>query len=155
MDLVFIFIAKYLFVLPIVALGVYFLAQSNHSKIHMAFFGVPAGLAALGLGLLANLLILDPRPFVIEHFTPLVAHAPDNGFPSDHVLLLAAIAAIATAWNRTLGLSLWSIAIVVAIARVYVGLHHISDVLGSMIISSIAVVLVYALFKYVWHKEII
>src|SRR5437588_12536207 len=35
----------------------------------------------------------DPRPFAVDHFRPLIAHAADNGFPSDHGLLAAAILA--------------------------------------------------------------
>src|SRR5919199_4897641 len=36
----------------------------------------------------------DPRPFAVEHFQPLLAHAADNGFPSDHALVAAALVAL-------------------------------------------------------------
>ncbi len=92
----------------------------------------------LRLDLIGNLLYVDPRPFVVGHFIPLIPHVPDNGFPSDHTLLAAALAAIGMYWNKWLGLALWVIAIAIAIARVYVGLHHPIDVLGSIVFALIA-----------------
>lgn len=147
MDAFFIFAAKYLYLASVVTLGVYFFFQPWSAQKRMAFFAIPAGLFALALGMLANHLYLDPRPFVVGHFTPLVPHAPDNGFPSDHTLLVAAVAMIGTFWNRRLAVVLWVLAVIVAVARVYVGLHHAIDVVGSIIISSVAVALVYALYK--------
>ena len=72
-----------------------------------------------------------PRPFVVGHFHPLIAHDPDNGFPSDHALMAAALlAAVALARVR------WTIvilpfAVLVGWARVGAGLHHPIDVVGS------------------------
>ncbi len=42
------------------------------------------GLATVGLVKLGGLLYAHQRPFVVHHVLPLVAHAADNGFPSDH-----------------------------------------------------------------------
>lgn len=114
----------------------------------MVFFAIPAGLFALALGTLANHLYFDPRPFVALHFTPLVPHVPDNGFPSDHTLLVSAVAMIGTLWNRRLGMVLWILAILVAIGRVYVGLHHVLDVIASMVFAVIATLAWYATLKY-------
>ncbi len=80
-------------------------------------------------------LYFDPRPFVAGHFTPLLYHIPDNGFPSDHLLLVSVIAMIGTYWNKKLGAVLWILAVIIAIARVYVGVHHVIDVVGSMVIA--------------------
>ncbi|MDE1919127.1 MAG: phosphatase PAP2 family protein [Patescibacteria group bacterium] len=154
MNLFFILAAKYLYLVPVAILGVYFLLQERGAWKRMAFFAIPAGLFALALGTLANHLYFDPRPFVALHFTPLVPHAPDNGFPSDHTLLVSAVAMIGTLWNRRLGIVLWALALLVAIGRVYVGLHHVLDVAGSVVISFVAVLLTYAAYTYLWHKEI-
>lgn len=140
MDEFFVLSAKYLFVLPVLVLGAYFFfAKRWPAQKGMALFAVPAALLALVLGKIANRLWYDPRPFVLGHFTPLVAHAADNGFPSDHTLLVSAIAVIGTYWDRRLGAALWVIAVLVAIARVYVGVHHLIDVLASMVIALVAV----------------
>src|SRR5438874_9836807 len=54
----------------------------------------------VALGVLAYLVskalahvIIDPRPYVVTHTRPLIPVAHDNGFPSDHVLLAAALTA--------------------------------------------------------------
>ncbi len=154
MDAFFIFAAEYLYLVSVVILGVYFFLQPRDSWKRRALFAIPAGLFALVLGLLANHLYFDPRPFVVGHFTPLVPHAPDNGFPSDHALLVSAIAMIGTLWNRRLGIALWVLAILVAIGRVYVGVRHVLDVAGSIVISAVAVLLTYAAYKHLWHTAI-
>ena len=153
MESFFVFTAEYFYFASIATLGAYFLFQSRDSQKRMALFAIPAGLFALALGMLANHLYFDPRPFVVGHFTPLVPHAPDNGFPSDHTLLVSAIAMIGTLWNRRLGIVLWILAFLVAISRVYVGLHHVLDVAGSIAISTVAVLLAYAAYRH-WHKKI-
>lgn len=139
MDAVAVFAAKYLFLAPIVALGGYFLWQSWETKKRMVWFAVPSLLLTYVVGTIGNHLYIDPRPFVVRHSIPLVSHAPDNGFPSDHTLLLAALAILATYWEWRLGVLLWIIAFAVGAARVYVGLHHPIDVIGSIVIAVAAV----------------
>ena len=135
MDLLSVLIAKYLLFLPIVIGGLYFLRQPLGTKKQMLIFGAIAvpliGLIALLGGHIYN----DPRPFVVGNFTPLIPHVPDNGFPSDHTLLVSAIAAILYFFSRRLGVVLGVVAILIGMSRVYVGLHHPIDVLGSMVIS--------------------
>lgn len=143
MDTFFEFIAQYGIALPAIILGAYFFLQPRASWVRLALFAIPAGLLTYGLGLLGNHLYFDPRPFVVGHFTPLLPHAPDNGFPSDHALLVSAFAAVGMFWNKWLGIALWAIAILVAAARVYVGLHHPIDVVASMVCALIAV--------FAWH----
>lgn len=154
MNTFFILSAKYLYVVPVAVLGIYFFTRSFEQQKRMALFAIPAVLLAYVLARIGNHFYMDPRPFVVGHFTPLIYHAPDNGFPSDHTLLVATLAAIGTLWNRKLGLVLWAIAILVAVARVYVGVHHAIDVVGSMVIAIIAVFIVYVLFKRIFKKEV-
>lgn len=73
----------------------------------------------------------DPRPFVEGHYTPLIAHAPDNGFPSDHSLMAAALVASVAFIRWWWALVLVPIAVAVEWARVGAGIHHPIDVLGS------------------------
>lgn len=152
MDTFFILAAKYLFVFPVFILGVYFFTRPWLSQKRMALFAVPAGLLTYVFGVLGNYLYFDPRPFVVGHFTPLVQHAADNGFPSDHTLLVASLAAVGIYWNKWLGVLLWCIVILVAVARVYVGLHHFVDVLVSILIAVVAVSAWYVVMQFVWGK---
>ena len=151
----FIFAAKYLSLAPIVILAVYFLVQPWPAKKRMARFALPALVLTYVVWLIGNHIYVDPRPFVVGHFTPLVPHAPDNGFPSDHTLLVAALAAIACYWNDTLGGILVALALIVAVARVYVGLHHPIDVIGSVAIAAIVTSAVFIVLKYGRQQDVI
>lgn len=73
----------------------------------------------------------DPRPFVVDHVRPLISHAADNGFPSDHALLAAALVAMVAFVRPTLALPIALLGILVDWARVGAGLHHVTDVAGS------------------------
>ena len=150
-----IFSAQYLFLAPIVILGTYFLLQSRTAKKPMVRFALPALILTYAVGLIGNHLYFDARPFVVGHFTPLVAHTPDNGFPSDHTLLVSAIAAIGFCWNEKLGGILTAFALTVAVARVYVGLHHPVDVIGSMAIAAVVTSAVFIVFRYVARQDLI
>ena len=121
----------------------------------MIVFALPALILSYLIGLAGNHLYFDSRPFVVGNYVPLIPHTPDNGFPSDHTLLVSTLAAIGLYWSARLGAMLWVLAVTVAIARVYVGLHHPIDVFGSAVIALGAVSAVYAAFKYGWHKETI
>jgi undecaprenyl-diphosphatase len=75
-----------------------------------------------------------PRPFVAEHFTPLISHAPDASFPSDHLAALGAVTICVWLASHRLGIATAIIAAVVAFARVYVGVHYVSDVGGGFVL---------------------
>ena len=87
---------------------------------------------------IGGLLYYDPRPFAVGHFEPLVPHVADNGFPSDHALLAAALVALVTLVDIRLALPFALLAIVIDWARVGVGLHHVIDVVGSSVFVALA-----------------
>jgi undecaprenyl-diphosphatase len=148
MNFLIILIAQYLFIFSPIIAGIYFLKQTKSTQKEILIFG----LISLPLIYIASIisahLYYDPRPFVVGHFTPLIPHAPDNGFPSDHVLLLSAIASIISFYGRKIAIILWIITILVAIARVFSGIHHPIDVLGSIMISFLTSYAVYIFLKH-------
>lgn len=154
MDNFFIFSAKYLFLLPIAILGIYFLTLPWPQKKKAVVFAVPTLILAYLLAQLGGYLYFDPRPFIVGHFTPLLPHIPDNGFPSDHALLVSAVAVIATYLNRKLAIVLWAIALLIGVARVYVGLHHPIDVAGSFAISILSGLVAYGVLEYLSYEKI-
>lgn len=87
---------------------------------------------------IGGLLYNDPRPFVVEHFQPLLSHAADNGFPSDHALLAAALVALVALVDIPLALPFALLAIIIDWARVSAGIHHLIDVVGSSVIVALA-----------------
>jgi undecaprenyl-diphosphatase len=86
-----------------------------------------------------NYIISNPRPFVVEGIAPLFPHSPDNGFPSDHTLLVMTVAAIVFTYNRKLGVVLGILGLLVGVARVLAKVHHPMDIAGSAIIAVISV----------------
>ena len=87
---------------------------------------------------IGGLLYYDPRPFVVGHFQPLISHAADNGFPSDHALLAAALIALVALIDIPLALPFTLLAIVIDWARVGVGVHHDVDIVGSSVFVALA-----------------
>jgi membrane-associated phospholipid phosphatase len=83
----------------------------------------------------------DPRPFTTSHVAPLISHAPDNGFPSDHALLAAALVALVAMVDVLWAIPLAVIAVMADWARVGAGIHHVVDVAGSSIFVAIAAVI--------------
>lgn len=99
------------------------------------------------LSRLVSWLYFNPRPFVVGQFVPLIAHAADNGFPSDHTLLLSAVAMLFWRANRWASIGLWILVVLVGAARVAAGVHHPIDILGSMAISIVVAVSAVAVLK--------
>ncbi len=146
-----IFIAQYLFVIAPLLFGVYVLISLKTSKkaiIHL----FTASIVVLLLALIASHLYFNPRPFVVAHTSPLIPHAPDNGFPSDHVLLTATISAVLFIYNRKLGIASWIVTLLVGYARIAIGIHHTIDVLGSIVIALIGTGVVYGVLGLLSKK---
>lgn len=146
MDFIFILCAKYLFLIVLLISGAFFIKQSRESQIKMVVFGLLCAISAYLIALVAGDLYYDPRPFV-GHFKPLIDHDTENGFPSDHVLLVSVIAAVMTVFSKKLSIILWALTIIIATARVYVGVHHIIDVLASMFIAITTTAILYYLLR--------
>jgi membrane-associated phospholipid phosphatase len=106
-------------------------------------------LVALILAKIGSAAYNDPRPFVVDHVKPLISHARDNGFPSDHALLAAAIVAAVFFLSP-----LWSVlfivfAVLVDWARVGAGIHHVADVVGSSFFVAIAALIAVLVTPYI------
>jgi undecaprenyl-diphosphatase len=96
---------------------------------------------------------VDPRPFVVDHTTPLIAHGADNGFPSDHTALATVVAAVVFAWQRRAGVALLAVAVIVGASRVAAHVHHVPDILGGLAAGIVAAALAVLLVRLVpWQK---
>src|SRR5579862_5771874 len=135
MNTLIIFCGTYL-IWAIALVGFLYLIQS-HKRKRIALFAVVVLPVTYVLGKIVGAFWYDPLPFVQNGTTPLIAHAANNGFPSDHVLLAAAIASVVFAYNRPLGILLWILALVVGGARVLAGVHHPVDVIAAAIVAAL------------------
>lgn len=138
-----VFGAKYLHLLVIVIALVWFLIQPELRKKEILIITCISLPLVLVISEIAGYLYYNPRPFIVGHFEPLIYHKADNGFPSHHALLVFSIATVVFVFSRRTGFVLLLLAFFVGISRVYAGVHHAVDIMGSMLISIIPVTLVY------------
>jgi undecaprenyl-diphosphatase len=136
MDTFFIFGAKYLLLASVIIFLVLLLRTKDRKR--FVIFSLSTFAVAYILALACRAAYFDPRPFVTGGFTPLIPHASDNGFVSDHALLAAAIAAAVSHFKRRPALYLWLIAAAVGLSRVYIGVHHLADIAASIVIAILA-----------------
>lgn len=105
---------------------------------------VLGGLALLGSTILTHV-VSDPRPYLVTHTQPLIPVSHDNGFPSDHVLLAAALT-LSLCWINWRWMPYFLAGtLLVALGRLGVGAHHTLDVIGSMAIAFVALLVALAL----------
>jgi len=114
-------------------------------------------LFATGITMIVALLInwsiattwYHPRPFEIGVGHQLIAHAADSSFPSDHGTVLFAVAFGLMAARAS---AVWSglallVALGVAWARVYLGIHWPFDMAGSFVVAVVAALAVRAAMR--------
>ena len=75
-----------------------------------------------------------PRPFLAESFFPFINHVDSGSFPSGHMTLWWAVTAAVYFYNKKLAVALAVASLIMGIARIYVGVHWPSDILGGMAI---------------------
>lgn len=92
---------------------------------------------ALGINQMLGLLWFEPRPFMIGLGHTLAPHALENSFPSDHATFLWSLgfALLATGAARWWGVMICVVGLLVAWARVYLGLHFPIDMAASFFVA--------------------
>lgn len=128
----------------VVLLGVVFLARGKYASVKARHGVVAAGLSAL-LGLAIAHLISGswdrPRPYEAHADIRLfVAPSGDPSFPSDHATAAFAIAFALFLRSRRVGWVALTMAGLVSISRIAVGVHYPSDVLAGALIGTLAAV---------------
>jgi len=133
------FIAKYFLVLSVIgAIWVWWRLTFNQKKQFIAL-AVAGAIFSLILAEIGKHLHSDPRPFVVGHFTPYFPHGNDNGFPSDHTLLTAFLAFTVWRYSKRAGWALLGVSVLVGLCRMIAGVHHLQDIIGSIIFAWIGV----------------
>jgi len=136
-----------------------------------------ACLAAYILNLAIEQVIFEPRPFITHHVHQLISHAADGSFPSDHTAWAFAVTGmfllqLFPTWRRArehagktgdttplkalvypglITLLALVIGCVIGFARVFVGVHYPSDILGGAVDGLIAAI-VMTLLRYLLEK---
>ncbi len=68
-------------------------------------------------------------------------------FPSGHAAFMFAIAFAGYVYNKKIGTVLIIVALILSLARVYIGVHYPSDILGGILVALISVWISYKFFK--------
>ncbi len=96
-----------------------------------------SGLVGLLINQLIGLVWYHPRPFEAGIGQTLVPHVQDSSFPSDHLTLIWAIA-FSLLLREQFRLAGWLLALMgmlVAWARIYLGVHFPLDMLGAALVA--------------------
>ncbi|MEV4623145.1 phosphatase PAP2 family protein [Asanoa sp. NPDC049573] len=115
-----------------------------HALLRRRFRPVAEVCAALALAFLVGLAVgglgLEQRPFQAHPVHQLIAHAPGTSLPSDHATAAFAVALAVTVFlHRRWGLALLVAAVLIGLARIWVGVHYPADILASLVIAALAV----------------
>ncbi len=136
LDAVMIGSAKYLPIVFALALVALWLTWSSANQ-SAAFLAGVSALIALGLGQIIGKAFPRPRPYLSHAVNQLIPPSLDTSFPSDHAILGFAVAVMIWKYNRRVGTVLLTFALLMAIARVFVGAHYPGDVLGGALLGSL------------------
>jgi len=145
-------VGEYFFLISVVVVGLYWLMAKVSKKISLAYQLIVGGIVALVLDLIAGHLYFDPRPFVTHHLVPIIAHAADNGFPSDHALLTSFLCFTMFLYSKRVAIFLLVIALLVSWARVAAHIHNPRDIVGAFVIAAVSVILVRFVAK-LWESR--
>ncbi len=95
-------------------------------------------------------LYYHPRPFALGLGTTLIVHAPDSSFPSDHTSVAFGFALyFLISGNRRSGAVFISIASLIAIARIFCGVHFPFDIIGGILVGIISAGTVFLMRDYI------
>jgi len=127
--------SKLIYVVPLLLIALWIWSEPEQRS-GLVSTGIVAVLA-LGANQIVGLLWYEPRPFMIGLGRTLMAHAPENSFPSDHTtfMLTVGLALIATRAAPMWGKVVSALAMLVAWARIYLGLHFPLDMIASALIA--------------------
>jgi undecaprenyl-diphosphatase len=156
MDQIIIITAKYrLYVIALIG-AIYWLTFSSSKKRKLAVIGGISAIISFVLIKIAGLFYYDPRPFVVHHTQPLLKHAADNGFPSDHTVVATLAALTVFQVSRKVGVSMFVLAVTLGLSRVAAQVHSPIDIAGGIAIGAISVALAIPIAKrFDGHNELV
>lgn len=143
LDIPMIIAAKYT---PYIFIGLLFYLWIGKRKNEALYAGYTATLG-VGINIFIGLFYFHPRPFMDHLGTTLLSHKADSSFPSDHTTFTMSIALMLLSFKttRTIGIIAVFLALWCGVARIYAGVHYPFDILGSVVVSILAVVVIMAL----------
>jgi len=129
--------------LPYIFIIFLFYLWFSNKKIEALYAGYATTLG-VGINLFIGTFYFHNRPFMDHLGTTLLSHKADSSFPSDHTTFTMSIALMLLCFKSTriIGVIATFLALWCGIARVYVGVHYPFDILGSIVVSIVAVLII-------------
>ncbi len=132
-DIFMVLTAKYMPVLLILILGALWFTMQKKYQLG-ALLAALSAVLALGIGQIIGFIFHRLRPYYVHPTHLLIARTQDTSFPSDHATLAFAIAALIWQIDRKISIVLLVLAALLGFARIYVGTHYPTDVIGGAIL---------------------
>lgn len=153
MNSIIIFCAQYLYLFVVAVIVIAWLRTQKDKRLEFLVAIILAGGIAFILSRIASKTYYDPRPFVTERVKPLIAHAADNGFPSDHALLTGTLTAITYFYNKKVAFVMLILTILIGIARILAKIHSPLDIGAGWLFGIVGAVASYYLVSWYWRKH--
>ncbi|OQS20250.1 phosphatase PAP2 family protein [Chromobacterium violaceum] len=132
------FAADYL-ILMIPALLLGFWLWGSHQHRNAALKACAVTFLALGFGQIITMLWPHPRPFMIGLGHAWIAHAADPSFPSDHMTVFVGVGLTLLLEGFLTRAAITLLAgLIVAWARIYLGVHFPLDMVGAVAVAGMA-----------------
>lgn len=120
-------------------------ADTRAARQRVVVYAMGSALLGLALAQVIGHVWFRDRPYVHHAAHLLIAPSGDPSFPSDHAVGGFALAVPFLLARRRIGWLLLGLAALLALARVAVGTHYPSDVLGGAVLGTAAAVVVWRL----------
>lgn len=104
-------------------------------------------IAARAIDFGINLLYYKPRPFIAQKVALLITQAHTGSFPSGHAMTAFVFAQLFYFWNKKYSAPVYILAFLVALSRIYVGVHYPIDTLAGIVLGIGVAFIIEFLFK--------
>jgi undecaprenyl-diphosphatase len=143
LDFLGVILAKYLpYIVILIALWLLFREKDFRQKIFNSIFVALTVLISRGIVTESIRFFYDKqRPFQVLGFEPLISETA-RSFPSGHAAFLFGLAFAVFYFNRRWGWWFLALALLNGVARIFVGVHWPSDILGGIVVGLVSFLIV-------------
>ncbi len=136
--------AGYMPIIVILSLAYLWIIKENRTR-DIILYGIYASITGLAMNFIIGLIYFHPRPFMIPTGIQLFQYPAETSFPSDHTTLMVSLALMMIYFKetRSSGVVILILGVIGGFARIFSGVHFPMDILGSVIVSIIATILIY------------
>lgn len=134
-----------IYIIPIILTFTWLWGSTDRRK--AALLACIVAMLGVGMNQIIGVLWPHPRPFMLGLGHTYMPHAPDSSFPSDHMTIFVGTGLTLILQEMPLlGVTILLMSILVAWARIFLGVHFPLDMAGGVAVASVS----YAMAKPVW-----